>query len=304
MSIKSIVFILLLVSLKSLAQGSVTNDFLSEYKLSQKKLSNSQPPQQQVNVAFLDISFFGYKILLNDNLSADINEVKSNISSPHGTGVVQTFYKPFIPAIQQNIKVGYMGIIGMDVSLETHLNNIFSKGIRLVNISYYLKNKEDIKLLNNFIDKGLIVVLSAGNYAERRGPDIAEHYYNFKGLIASSIDDSGKIAPFSQTCSTCIHVLGGIGQYGTKFINHTNFDKREGEPELSDLNNGNITYLNADFGMTSSAAPMLSSVVAITLIFQPEVSIQAIQENLLSTSNFEIGLHKLNVNNYLLQLTN
>lgn len=299
MFIKSIIFTLLLVSFDSFAQGPVTNAFLSEYKLTQESLSISQTQQHQVNVAFLDISFFGYKLLLNNNLSADINEVKSNIASPHGTGVVQTFYKPFIPTIQKNIKVGYMGIIGMDVSLETHLNNIFNKGIRLVNISYYLKNKEDIELLNKFIDKGLIVVLSAGNYAERLGPDIAEHYYQFKGLIASSINDSGQRAPFSQTCSTCIHVLGGQGQYDTKFINHTNFDKRNGEPELSDLSDGTVTYLDTEFGMTSSAAPMLSSVVAVSLIFQPQISMENLKKKILSTSEFEMDLHKLNVNSYL-----
>jgi len=267
--------------------------------------NQNQIQHQQVPVAILDSSFFGLKTLISEHLSDDIMIPESKIASPHGTSVTQVMFNSLKKLNAPILKIGYLGILtihGVD-SLKEHLQNIYEQGIRLVNISMDIQTLEQIELLNKYINKGLVIVVAAGNSAERSGVDMPERYKNFKGLLASSMNENFELTSFSRYCSTCIMVPGDIGQYKTEYIHHYRFDKRLGEPGLKDLQSGLVKKIPYKFGKTSSAAPVLAASIAFALSVHPDIPSATLKKLLLESSNNN-GKEQniLNVNHFLNQL--
>ncbi len=218
---------------------------------------------QKINMAIHDVSFFGHKIILDEDLRLKEETSALSLISPHGVSVAQILQQTQVP-YQEKIQLLTKGIYLED--FKEALSLWRKHGVKLVNLSMTIRNKEIVDLLNDFINEGGIVIASSGNSAQRFGRKLLPHYKNFQGMTVSACDLNGDLESFSQWEEGSILAPGSLDLYPVKRLAY-HIAPRE-EPES--LNN-NLYLKEHFFGMTSAATPVVAGVVAMALRINPKL---------------------------------
>jgi hypothetical protein len=230
----------------------------------------------EVNVAIHDVSFFGHKLILNDDLDLQEEVEDLTLISSHGVSVAQIFQKTQAP-FQGRIKLLTRGIYIEDfikafASWKKH-------GVKLVNLSMSIRSPEIISLLNEFIRGGGIVIASSGNSAQNLGLQLPYHYEDFLGLTVSASNVDGNLENFSQWSETSIVAPGSIDLYPVKRLAYNIAPKKEPESFKEGL------FLRDHlFGMTSAASPVVAAVVTLALRLKPDLTQKQVNYAILTSA--------------------
>ena len=251
--------------------------------------------KKEIKVAVHDISFFGHHIFLKGLLDKELVSPPLGLMSPHGSAVSQIIAHPKWGV---NPKVKFLSLTkGIDTEdIEKATTQMIEKGIRLLNISLFLKNEDIVKSLNNFIDQGGIVIASAGNAAKRLGKDLPAHYENFKGLTVSACDLKGNLQDFSH------HQDGksimAPGQTDLLRVDYLRYPTRVTE-DPKYLMEG-FRVVPHMFGMTSGATPVVTGLVSLALELKPDLTQREVNHLLHASAKYNnIGLPYINAKNFI-----
>lgn len=259
-----------------------------------QKRSQDQRPRLAVH----DVSFFGHKIILKDELILSRPPAPLNLISPHGVSVAQIIVDPLYGTNPgQKIHSLTRGIF--EEEIENAVDHWIDEGIKIVNLSMSFRSQEVVDSLNRFIEAGGIIISSSGNSAERLGIDLAPHYQNFKGLTISASDNKGHLESFSQYDQKSLLAPGSIQSLPVHRLKYRSSQSLREEPEtLSE----DLEVVEYGFGMTSGAAPIVTGVVTMALTLKPHLKQREINQLLLESASLIDGKPVLNAYAFLKKL--
>jgi hypothetical protein len=255
--------------------------------------------ESDIEVGVFDVSFFGHKYFLDGQFSNQFESPKLNLITPHGTSVSQVMaHKSF--GVNENIRFGHFEQGIYIENFKAGIKALKEKGIRLVNISMTLRNKEIVAALNEFIDDGGVVIASAGNSAERLGIPMPAQYEGFKGILVAAMEKDGSLCAFSHYDQGVVMAPGARNAIGVEYFLYDFQGRRPYEPTASDVDNVLFRVRDYGFGMTSAAAPIVSGVVSMALMIKPELTNWQIKDLLNSTASFnQNSRRKLDANAFI-----
>jgi hypothetical protein len=234
-----------------------------------------------IKFGIFDISFYGVENLVAHRLDQNYVITNHDLYSPHGAAVASLIADPQYGGTSQGL-LALMNTGIDDEAFERGLSLAQALGVRVINISMHLRSKSIVDLLNqhhkNF---GTIFIVSAGNSAMRMGRDLPDYYNHFEGLVVSCIDLDGTLPDFAQLNDRVDFLLP---------CGRSNILTR-----IDDLHLGLREHL---FGMTSAAAPQLTSLVVDELTrSHNQITLQELKNKLREQSfrSYQFGTLKVPV---------
>jgi hypothetical protein len=244
-------------------------------------------------LAIQDVSFFGHRILLKNQLDLLEEVPPLSLLSPHGVAVAQVITdKEYGVKTDQKISLLTRGIYEEDI--QRAVEKWIEHRIDVVNLSIRLRTPEIVASINTYIDQGGIAIISAGNDGERFGPDLPAYYKDFKGLIVGACDDKGLMTSFSQYGLGTILAPGELESIPVERL----VWKMAPRNEPQDLDTG-LTIRSYLFGQTSASTPIVTAVVLMAKKINPALTQKEVNEMIHETSFVKEGKPVLNAYKFL-----